>query len=394
MNTPIQRYSRRRVWAGPLAALGLLTLPAAAAANSVNVGQTTVTWGGFLKADAIYSRFSDGRVPQSVGRDFYLPAGIPTSDGSGQSFSATDFHAKETRLFASMKTQYEGLAIGGHVEFDFIVNQGAGDERITNAYNPGLRRAFITIDNWLIGQEWTTFQNLGAIPDVLDFVAFPSEGTVFVRQPMIRYSHGGFAIALENTETTLGGGAPANQTQDGVVPDLTLRYLMNFEGGNFAVAGLVRQLRVDELNPASTAGIKDTDVGYGISLSGKLPLGLSDIRFMLNHGDGVGRYLALSAVPDVVLDGNGQLETVRMTNGYIAYRQPWSDKWRSTVSFSYLNADDSVGLKSLTGYAVNLLYSPVPKITTGVEYRRGEREEENGNDGTLDRLQFSVKYML
>lgn len=379
---------------GRLFALGALALPLTVAGNTVEVGQTTVTWGGFLKADAIFSRFSDGRVAQGPARDFYLPAAIPTSDGSGQSFSVTDFHAKETRLFASMKTQYAGIAVGGHVEFDFIVNQGLGDERITNAYNPGLRRAFVTLDNWLIGQEWTTFQNLGAIPDVLDFVAFPSEGTIFVRQPMLRYSNGGFAIALENTETTLGTGAPASQTQDGVIPDLTLRYVSTFEGGNFAVTGLLRQLRVDELNPAAPNGMKETEVGYGIGLSGKLPLGASDIRFMLTHGDGVGRYLALSAVPDVVVDANGGLDTVSVTNGYLAYRQPWTDRWRSTFIVSYLDAEDTVGLKSLTGYAVNLLYSPVPKITTGVEYRRGEREEQNGNDGTLDRLQFSVKYML
>jgi hypothetical protein len=179
-----------------------------------------------------------------------------------------------------------------------------------------------------------------------------------------------------------------------VIPDLTLRYLMNFEGGNFAVTGLLRQLRVDELNPAAPAGRNETEVGYGLGISGKLPLGGSDIRFMLTHGDGAGRYLALSAVPDVVVDANGELDTVRISNGYIAYRQPWSDKWRSTISYSYLKAEDTVGLKSLTGYAVNLLYSPVPKITTGVEYRRGEREEENGNDGSLDRVQFSVKYVL
>jgi hypothetical protein len=394
MKASTTQHARTGRRLGRLVALAALALPLTAAGNSVEIGQTTVTWGGFIKADAIFSRFSDGRVPQSAGRDFYLPAGIPTSDGSGQSFSVTDFHAKETRLFASMKTQYAGIAVGGHVEFDFIVNQGAGDERITNAYNPGLRRAFVTLDNWLIGQEWTTFQNLGAIPDVLDFVAFPSEGTIFVRQPMLRYSNGGFAIALENTETTLGTGAPASQTQDGVIPDLTLRYVSTFEGGNFAVTGLLRQLRVDELNPAAPNGMKETEVGYGIGLSGKLPLGASDIRFMLTHGDGVGRYLALSAVPDVVVDANGQLDTVSVTNGYIAYRQPWTDKWRSTVTFSYLNAEDTVGLKSLTGYAVNLLYSPVPKITTGVEYRRGEREEENGNDGSLDRVQFSVKYVL
>lgn len=389
--------AKRAFKTGPVCAglrAAALLLPVAASANSLDIGQTTLTWGGYIKADALYSRFSDGRVAQGVGRDFYLPAGIPTSDGSGPSFSATDFHAKETRLFVTMKTHYEDWVIGGVVEFDFIVNQGAADERITNAYNPGLRRAFVTLNNWLVGQEWSTFQNLGAIPETLDFVAFPSEGTIFERQSMVRYSRGGFAVGLENPETTLTAGGVPNQTNDGVVPDLTFRYVHAIEGGNLAVAGLLRQLRVDDANPASTSGRKETAMGYGLSLSGKVPMGRRDLRFMLSHGEGGGRYFALSAVPDAVIDANGELDAVSITNGYVALRQPWTDRWRSTLTYSHLVAEDTVALKSLSSVSVNLLYSPVPKITTGVEYRHALREEENGNDGTLDRLQFSVKYVL
>ncbi|TMP26646.1 porin, partial [Pseudoalteromonas rubra] len=42
--------------------------------------------------------------------------------------------------------------------------------------------------------------------------------------------------------------------------------------------------------------------------------------------------------------------------------------------------------------SANLLYSPVKKLTFGVEFKHAERETESGADGDLDRLQFSAKY--
>jgi hypothetical protein len=42
--------------------------------------------------------------------------------------------------------------------------------------------------------------------------------------------------------------------------------------------------------------------------------------------------------------------------------------------------------------SVNLLYSPRPPLTLGVEYMHAQRELEGGVDGTMDRLQFSARF--
>lgn len=381
--------------------LGLVALaasPALGLANEMSFGTTTLNWGGYVKADVLYSRFSEGEVAQGGARDFYLPGATPVSAGGGNSYSVLDAHAKETRLFISAKTPYQGLQIGGHIEFDFIVSQGAGNEVITNAYNPGLRRAFLTIDNWLIGQEWSTFQNLGAIPETLDFVAFPSEGTVFDRQTQLRYSHGNWAVALENPETTVNTAGTVAAKNDSQLPDLVLRYIAPLQGGNVGVAVIARQLSIDD---ASAGGPDDSETGIGISVSGKLPLGpATDFRFMLNHGEGIGRYIGLGLSADAALDGNNELDAIGITAGYVALRQAWSPKWRSTLTYSMFTADNDVALTTnavtqrVSSASVNLLYSPVPKITTGVEFRHAEREVESGADGSLDRLQFSAKYVF
>ncbi len=389
------------------AAVGLLSGSAMAA--EAQIGDTTVTWGGFAKLDVIYSRFSEAEIAQSTSRDFYVPGTIPVSAGGGDAHSTLDFHAKETRLFVKFDTPLDGNKLGGTIEFDFISGQisptingvasGGGSEIVTNAYNPALRRAFITWNNWLLGQEWSTFQNLGAIPETLDFVAFPSEGTVFSRQPQIRYTHGNFAVAIENGETTVQG---LGATGDNQLPDLTARYSFKAGTADLTVAGLLRQVRIDNAalaGPPAVPARDDTAIGGGISVSGKVPVGArDDIRFMVTGGEGIGRYLALGTATDAVIDaaGNG-LETVGVYAGYIAYRHPWNSQLRSTATISYFSDVALSGggvTKTVQSTSINLLYSPVAKITFGAEYRHAQREVENGDDGALDRLQFSAKYVF
>lgn len=379
-------------------------------AVEMKFGDTTLTVGGYVKIDALVSRFSDGEVGQGTARDFYVPSSIPVSDGSGDSHTTLDVHAKETRLFFKTETPIDGHKLGSLIEFDFISGQinptingaasGGGNENVTNAYNPALRRAYVTFDNWLLGQDWTTFQNMNAIAETLDFVAFPSEGTVFARQPQVRYTNGGFAIALENPQTTVSG---VGSTDDNVLPDLTARYGFKLGTADLMVSGVVRQLKIDNpavVGPPAVAQRDDTAFGGGVSLSGKVGIGRDDVRFMFTGGDGIGRYVALGTATDAVLDGS-DLDTVRLYAGYVAYRHPWSDKLRSTLALSGISIDNDKSLvnvatttKSVYSAAVNLLYSPVKPLTFGVEYRHAHREVENGNDGELDRLQVSAKYMF
>ncbi len=401
-------------WASRMSRTGIAVAAglfcAGAGAAELKAGETTFTWGGFAKLDVLYSRFSEGEVAQSTSRDFYVPGTIPVSAGGGDAHDTMDFHAKETRLFVKFDTPVDGNKLGGYVEFDFISGQisptingvatGGGNEIVTNAYNPALRRAYLTWNNWLFGQDWSTFQNLGAIPETLDFVAFPSEGTVFSRQPQIRYTSGGFSVALENGETTvLGVGA----TGDNRLPDLTMRYVFKAGAAELALAGLLRQLTIDNpeaAGPPAVSARDDNQFGGGLSFSGKLPLGTGDLRFMFTGGEGIGRYIALGTASDAVADADGALEPISVLAGYVAYRHPWSPQWRSNLVLSHFSADNDVALtgsgvtKQVQSVAVNLLYSPVTKVTFGVEYRHAEREVESGADGALDRLQFSAKYVF
>ncbi len=179
-----------------------------ALADGFRIGAHTVKLGGYVKFDAMASRYSDGDPANGDAlREFYLPSSIPI--GGASEGTATDFNARQSRFWFTTEGLIGGHRVGSRVEMDFQVLPGTGDQRTTSPATPALRRAYVTIDNWLFGQEWTNFQNVSALPETADYVG-PSEGTVFNRQAQVRYTRGPFSVSIENPETTVSpfsGGA-------------------------------------------------------------------------------------------------------------------------------------------------------------------------------------------
>ena len=368
---------------------GLLALPCLFLAQGGLAAEVKV--GGYVKLDAMYSDYDSGSVGAgAIGRDFYLPGTVPAAgDGGGEGETYLDFHARETRFNLKATDEVDGKSVTAFIEFDFLVTAG-GNERVSNSYVPRMRHAFVKYDKWLLGQTWTTFQNVGALAENLDFVG-PAEGTTFGRQPMIRYSNGGWQFALENPETTVSQGGTRVVTDDGLVPDVVLRYSSS---PAFVIAAIVRQLRIND--PGSD--YEETSVGSGISISGKVKAGGSDdFRYMFTAGSGLGRYVALNTTNAAAIDDEGKLENIDSMSGFVSYRHFWSDDWRSNITFSAFEADyadfmSDSGTESSQSLHINLLHSPIKKLTIGGELMFAQRELKGGADGQLTRLQFSAKY--
>lgn len=357
---------------------------------------TKVNFSGYLKADALISQYSDGTLGAgNLGRDFYIPSLTPV--GGAEENTQFDAHIRQSRFRFTTNTALDsGEKLTGVLEFDFQTTVD-GNERVSNSYTPRVRHAFIQYNNWLIGQTWSTFQDTSALPETLDFVGV-TDGTIFIRQTMVRYSANGFAISLENPESTITpyGGGGRIVGDDNSMPDLAASYTMKQDWGYFKVAGLMRELSY--VNKQSGADIDTSTNSYGINVSGKIMLGQDDIRFMLNSGKGLGRYSALNAVNGAVLDSNNELQTIDSTGISLAYRHQWNEQWRSNVTYSALDVDNDVSLtgasatQKTSSMRVNLLYSPSKELTFGGEYTSATRELENGQQGDMDRLQFSAMY--
>ena len=397
MNHINMNHSYGRLSLRTFLAIPLLTLLCSISYNAYSsLDETSFHYGGIIKFDVIFSQYSDAQRAGNVGDDFLVPSTIPVGDGSDKGGVVYDSNAKFSRLWFKTLTQTEAGEIKSYIEMDF---NGFNDERLTSQSSNGLRHAFLSWQNskttsLLAGQTWSTFFNVNALPEAVDFVG-PTSGVVFIRQSQFRYtqnfSKGRWMLAFENPSVSLydaGSGFDSNQVDTSAMPDLVTRYDGNVNAFKYSAAAMVREISYDE----GTAD--DKSLGYAFTFSGSfLFSNKDDVKFMLSQGQ-LGRYLALNAYRDGAVDADGDIELINSIGAFIAYRHWWTNKLRSTVLYAYSETDNPESLvddvtESLNNSSLNLMYSPVKKLTFGVEYMQAQRKLESGTNGDLDRFQFT-----
>jgi hypothetical protein len=356
---------------------------------------TRFSFTGYVKLDTLFSKYSDGEIADgTAGRDFYLPATIPV--GGADEDGDLDAHVKQSRfIFGTDSSAPNGSPISTRLEVD-LFGSALGDERVTNAYGVLLRQVYVQSKHWLVGQAWSNFQDVAALPETADFIG-PTDGTTFVRQPQIRYINGGLTLSAENPETTVTpfGGGTRISSDDNDVPDLTATYTFNMPRGYLRTGLLARQLK---LETTGMGAAEDTSYAAAVSVSGRVNFGANDLRFMVTGGDAIGRYVGVNFANDAVLTGDGRLRSISGWAAFAAWKQNWNPQLRSTLMLSASEYDNDVTLtggaanKGSLSLAVNTFYTLAPKLDLGLELRYAEREIESGADGSLRRLQAIVKY--
>jgi hypothetical protein len=406
-------------------ATGAAPAAVAAAAGPAPVQPTSITpnaaagtkflYTGFLKADVLWTDAADGVIPENTaGRDFYLPAAtpvfVPTAATPIQATRGAniDAHVKQSRLTFGTDTALNGNPrdlVQTRFEID-LYGSSLGDQRISNTYGLQVRHAYVQWREWLVGQTWSNFEDPAALPDAVDFIG-TTDGTVFVRQPQVRWTRGGLSLSAENTETTITPFRAATQnaritSDDSYIPDLVAKYTWKGGWGQVSAAALGRQLKYRGFAGTGATTADDSSYTGALSFSGKINLGQDDIRFVLVGGT-LGRYVGLNFANDAVLTTNGvtgvaSLDEINGYAGFVAWRHPWSKTVRTNLYYAMQGYDNDEALtgglanKESWSIAANVFYSPLPKLDIGAEFRHAVRELENGADGSLDRVQLTTKY--
>lgn len=377
-----------------MASLMALASPLGMAAS---LGDTEINIGGYIKADVMLSHYSNGAPDtNSISRQSYIPGAISGNPDNGK--NVVDFHARESRFNIEASNVIDGQKVRGFLELDFMVHTD-GNERIDNGYSPRIRLAYLEYGNWMLGQNWSTFQNPSVLPDNLDF-SRAADGSPFIRQGQIRYTNGKFQVALENPESTFSSTVDGQRitSGNGWVPDLVMRYnLLTNSDSVLTLSTVFRKLAID--TKIDETKIKADDFGFGASVAGRFAVGQQDdIRFTLTAGEGLGRYASLNFTNGASLDIHGETESIRTLSGFIAYRHFWTSKLRSSITLSGLRADNpgvvedlAVNESSYSGF-INLLYSPVASTTFGVELMHAKNTTANGTNAELTRMMFSAKF--
>lgn len=379
--------------------------------DGFKVGNTTVKLNGYLKLDAIYD-FEDDHGTSLGPSDAIGTLNAQGTDRPGDgNIGAT---IKQTRLKLSTTTETETFGdIGGYIEMDLY---GAPyDDSFGGGPSPHVRRAYLTVGNWLIGRDWSTFSDFN-YGTTLNF--YGPQAQLFERQAQVRYTFdmkdaGSLDVALE---TPTGDGVTSGPTfDDGVtpfqtvdntdapLPDFAIRYKGSQGPVSFQVAGLARYLKadIDGFNGADSNG-NDSVLGWGLDVGATwaLPTGTT-LMGTVAGGEGIGKYIyAPAGGSDAYVNNNGDLEAFQRW-GYIAtISQELTSELTGNVVWgqAFSESPDNVAYSTAALHdnsdtlAVNLLYTPVDPLTFGIEYNRSFYEQQDGVDAQAQNVQFSTIY--
>lgn len=348
--------------------------------------ETSISISGYVKAVGMHSSATAG--PNNPGDELLIPGTIPLSTAATN--SKVKFHARESRLIFRTSTPTAYGPLTTLIETDFF---GAnGTETGTNSHGLRVRNAWATLGGFSAGQFWSNMFNLTALPETIDFA--PQQGSLGgVRQSGFRwtspFSLGYWSVAVENPESYVSLPAPATPDAD-PAPDVSAKVHFKAPLGEYEVAALFRRLKSNTNAGEASA--------YGLGVSGVIPLFAGDdFKFQLAYGDGAGRYIGgMGAVLDAAVIG-GSLETIKTASGYVGYRHLWAPSLRSTLAYSWIQADNPEGvagtlLKRFWSSHLNLIWTPVANVDLGVEYLHADRRQQNGLSGDLDRVMMSARY--
>jgi len=346
--------------------------------------------GGFVKLNIVETFDALGSL------DRFIAGSIPVPQES--STARTTMTVSQSRLNWDLRDKTRLGTLRAYVEGDFA---GSSDNT-SDIFR--LRHAFGQYKDVLAGKTWSVFQDTDAAPEEIDFEGI--NGAVNVRQPQVRYfpkigQKWDLMFSMEDPNPEITGGEATSKW-----PDLVASARRTwFDRWHIRSSLVLRQITaIWELD--STGENESQVLGWGVSLSGKTAThfwnssGQDNVMFQLNFGEGIGRYINdLNTVggEDAKFDENGNLETLPVVAGYIAYQHWWRENTRSTINLSWVKVDnldfepDEAYQKTFRG-ALNYIWSPTPRIDLGAEVIFGSRENKDGQRATATQLQISSKY--
>lgn len=332
---------------------------------------TEVKLYGFVRGDANY-------IIEGSSGDFSDVA--KTNGQTNDKFVAT---AKTTRIGLDFKTNVEGAEIGGKLESDFA---GTNDSF-------RVRQAYLTYENWLIGQTQSTFLSNHA-PFMIDFSTNVGGGTT--RLPMVRY---GFDLTPA-TQLFLAAEKPNSNAADikSSVPTLTAKLAHNFDDkkGNASARALVEVYKDENINKRKA--------GWGLA-AGTTYQVLDPLKATLDvsYTKGVNGILYGTNANDAFVDDENdrnieQNEIWAVQTGLTYSILP---NLKTSVGYGALFADkdsdyadliNATANKKVQQAWLNLVYSPVKPLEFGVEYVNGERKDFNNEKFKDNRIGLMSKY--
>lgn len=347
---------------------------------NLSKGGAEVNLYGYIRADASYQAKGASTMYNNI-------SAVPLEHTADEAQQKDRLHStvNVTRLGLNFKTPSDAGEVGGKLEMDFFGGATRDQFRI--------RHAYITLDQWLIGQTWSTFIAPEYYPETVDAGTFV--GGALQRSPMLRYSdklsaNTSFAVAIEDPKYNATSD-PDNEMR---MPALVGRLNHKFDNGS---------LLSGRTFMAEKKTSTDKEWAWGVGLGGKYQLSPQTfLKADYYHVKGDGRFL-LWANNSYVIDDQNNIQSNEFDTISAGITHQFNSQLRSTLGYGYMKAKDDNRFaeiqksnltqnKELWQGWINAMYNPYKPITLGVEYVYGERETFDGRNGIDNRVNMMATY--
>ncbi len=347
--------------------------------------------GGFAELDVIH----DTDAIESKGQ--FITSTIVTGNATKAQGAdgETNFSINPSRLYFETRTPLKQRRLTTFLSIDLFGDALSVDPdlRIRQVY--GELTNILFGGDLLIGQAWSTFTDLEAFPNTLDF---QGPNSFFgLRQPLVRWSKG----IANDLKLMVAAETPNNHSIQGADslttwPDGVLSLVWDRAPVHLMGAFVARDLRAS-VNDGPT----ETALGWGASFSGKVGLPFAAkkdfLTFSATYGEGIGSDFN-DQPPDAVFNtADSSLDAIPVFGWNLSYEHWWSQKFYSVFVYSVLDADNQAAqppdsFKKTQYASANVVWTPIERWLFGIEALYGTREDKDGADGMDIRYQFTSRF--
>ena len=405
----ITRTVLRAGLAAGLALAVFLAVPAAPA-QAQEAGKTRMDIYGFAMLDMGY----EAKSQDPDWFDVVRPTKLPTFENQFGADGHTYAGVRQSRFGVKTFTPTSKGEIKTTFEFELF---GVGVDAGQTTFR--LRHAYGEFGHWGAGQTWSPFMDIDVFPNSIEY--WGPNGMVFFRNVQVRWmplqGKNQVTVALERPGASGDPGVLVSNPALDLTevrgrfpyPDLSGHYRMNRNWGHLQIAGIVRKMKWDDVNPVTPGNLSGSATGWGVNASSNIKFDKDTLRLSVVYGEGISNYMN-DATEDVgaLAPGDPDIGEALPLLGVVAfYDRTWNDKFTSRFGYSRVDLDTSDGQTADAyrrgQYALaNLLYYPVKNLMWGGELQYGKRENNDDDGVDLDgnqvdsfddyRVQFSVKY--
>lgn len=356
--------------------------------KSTVLSDTDIKFYGIVRMDGALD-FKDTAATQFVSNQ--TPSVNQTPAGNRSAFTLT-----ATRLGMDLAKNVNGTDVKGKVEMDFWDGlEGNGKLRI--------RHAYLDFNNWLIGQTASNMANIETNTESVDYTLFM--GYAWTRNPQVRYN---FNLAPAHN---LKVAAEYVDSRTSELPALTAKYVYNEDDLTLVAQGFLNEKRATLAVDGSEKDIDKMAWGVGAGFKYKLSP-VNSVQGHIYSVKGDQKFVSYTAQSAGVINGyasagdfsvNADQDDLHQNevNTYVlGYSHKLSDQWRTNLVASLLDYDDSTAYaknnpstnKRVSDLAANIFYTPVQSVDVGLEYHNGKREQFDGKEFDISRLNFVTTY--